>query len=311
MHLHNIRPERKTLHGHFSRDLAPVLTIDSGDTIRFKTLDAFWNLEPHRSPGEVAKAFEPRVKGLDDGHALCGPVAVKGARPGRTLEVEILKLEPANWGWSFAGGIATQLNRRLRISSERRHWMLWRIDTASMTATNQDGHTLGLHPFLGVMGMPPNEPGIHPTRPPRFCGGNLDCKELVQGTKLYLPISVPGALFSTGDGHACQGDGEVSGTGIECPMEVAELRLTVRDDILISNPQAETPAGWLTLGFGEHLDEAMLNALEAMVDVIAQRHDLGRPEALALASLTVDLRVTQVVNGVCGVHAVLPNQAIT
>jgi acetamidase/formamidase len=188
--------------------------------------------------------------------------------------------------------------------------LLWSLDRDRMIGRDQFGHEVPLKPFLGVIGMPPAEPGRHPTPPPRPTGGNIDCKELVAGSILYLPIAVPGALVSVGDGHALQGDGEVSGVAIECPMDLAVLTFDLRRDLPITTPRAETPIGWLTFGFDESLDEAMLIALEAMIDLMHEQHDLPRAQALALASLLVDLRITQVVNGVRGVHAVLPHGAL-
>ena len=125
----------------------------------------------------------------------------------------------------------------------------------------------------------------------------MDCKELVAGSTLYLPITVPEALFSTGDGHALQADGEVSGVAIECPMELVDLTFNLRDDIRITTPRANTPAGWLTLAFHENLHEASVMALASMLDLIGEQFHLPRPQALALASLVVDLRITQIVNG--------------
>jgi acetamidase/formamidase len=158
--------------------------------------------------------------------------------------------------------------------------------------------------------MPPPKPGIHPTGPPRAWGGNLDCKELVAGTTLFLPIPVDGALFSAGDGHARQGDGEVSSTAIECPLERAQLSLSLRDDLKLAAPVARTPDSWLAFGLGEDLDEAAANATESMLELMERELGLERRDALALASVVVDLRVTQVVNGVLGVHAVLRDDAI-
>ena len=163
------------------------------------------------------------------------------------------------------------------------------------------------------MGVPPAEPGRHSTIPPYWHGGNLDCRELVAGATLYLPVTVPGALLSVGDGHAAQGDGEVSGTAIECPIERADLTLDVLPDLFgapVTTPVARTPAGWVTMGVADDLDEAMAIALDAMLDVMAALHGVGRSDALALASVVVDLRVTQVVNQVVGVHAVLPWGAV-
>ena len=158
--------------------------------------------------------------------------------------------------------------------------------------------------------MPPPEPGVHPTYPPRVWGGNLDCKELVAGSTLFLPIPVAGALFSAGDGHARQGDGEVSGLAIECPLERAEVTLEVRSDLELETPVADTPAGWVTFGLHENLDVAAAFATSAMLDLMERELGLTRKEALAFASVVVDLRVTQVVNGVRGVHALLARDAI-
>jgi acetamidase/formamidase len=175
---------------------------------------------------------------------------------------------------------------------------------------DERGRELDLRPFLGVLGMPPPEPGVWSTSPPRVWGGNIDCKELVAGTRLYLPIPVDGALFSAGDCHARQGDGEVSQLAIECPLERAELRLTARDEPVLETPVAWTPGASLTFGLDEDLDEAAAIAIDSMLALMGREHGFARAEALALASLVVDLRITQMVNGVCGVHAVLPHDAI-
>jgi acetamidase/formamidase len=158
--------------------------------------------------------------------------------------------------------------------------------------------------------MPPAEAGVHSTIPPRACGGNMDLKELVAGSRLFLPVSVRDALLSVGDGHAAQGDGEVSGLAIECPMNRVELNVRLRDDLELKSPLAETHAGTVALGFGATLDEAAADALDGMLRVMKDRHGLERRDALALASVVVDLRVTQIVNGIVGVHAVLPTGAL-
>ncbi|MFZ0216257.1 MAG: acetamidase/formamidase family protein [Candidatus Dormiibacterota bacterium] len=307
---HRIEPARATLHGHFSPDLPPVLTIDSGDSVEFRTLDAGWNLPGPSSPGVSASVFEPRDAQRDAGHALCGPVAIRGAAPGMTLEVEVVALEPGSRGWNAAGGVESRVNRALGIADAERAQLLWEVDRETGTARNQLGHTVRLQPFLGVMGMPPAEPGVHRTAPPRVTGGNIDCKELVAGSRLYLPIAVPGGLFSTGDGHAAQGDGEVSGTAIECAMDRAELTFHLHPDLHLTTPRAKTASGWITFGFADDLDSAMTIALCDMVNLIVESHDTTIREALALASVVVDLRVTQVVNGVVGVHALLADGAI-
>jgi acetamidase/formamidase len=179
-----------------------------------------------------------------------------------------------------------------------------------MTGISDLGHKVALRPFMGIMGMPPDEPGIHPTYPPRFCGGNIDCKELIAGCTLFLPIPVDGGLFSVGDGHAVQGDGEVGCPALECPMDVVDLTLTVHEDIKLSMPRAKTPTAWITMGFHKDLNEATMIALDGMLNLMKELFEYERKEALALASLVVDLRITQIVNGVRGVHAVLPHDAI-
>ena len=312
MALYEIAPERRTLHGKFSREWEPVVTVESGDTVRFQTLDAGWNVEPRTvaASSERLRKFEPRDPERDAGHALCGPVFIEGAQPGMALEVQIGEIRPGSWGWVIAGGWDTPLNRRLGVAEGEEVMHLWTLDAKSMTGRNQHGHAVALRPFMGVMGMPADVPGLQSTTPPRLTGGNMDCKELVSGSSLFLPIAVPGGLFSVGDGHATQADGEVSGLAIECPMDRVDLTFRLHPQMPLTTPRANTPAGWLTLGFDEDLDKAMQTALDAMLDLMGELHGLNRLDALALASLVVDLRVTQVVNTVQGVHALLPHGAL-
>jgi acetamidase/formamidase len=283
MAIHELPLKRRNLHGHFSRDLPPVLEIESGDTVRVSTPNAGWWL----NAGEQLERDEE----LDAGHALAGPIAVRGARAGQTLEVRVDEVTAGAWGVT---------------PTEPPHLVYWEISDGLARGA---GVAVELSPFLGVMGMPPPEPGIHPTRPPRRWGGNIDCKELVAGSTLYLPIPVDGGLFSAGDGHARQGDGEVCGTAIECPSD-ARLTLTVRDDLALEWPLARTRDAWIALGFDEDLDVAAAIATDGIVEVIVREHGLIRDDAFALASVVVDLRVTQVVNETKGVHALLPHDAI-
>jgi acetamidase/formamidase len=303
-----LEPDDRTLHGHFSPEYPPVLTVDPGDSVRVRTLDAFWSSGPF--PGG-RHADRPKVAQSRPGfgHALTGPIAVRGARPGMALEVRIDAVVPASWGTTVAGGWHSSFNERYGVTdSGVVH--VWDLDVTTMTGRNQHGHSVALRPFLGVMGMPPAEPGEHSTIPPRWHGGNLDCRELVAGSTLYLPVPVPDALFSLGDGHARQGDGEVGGTAIECPMDRVDLTFGLRDDLEISGPVAHTPAGWLTMGLGANQDDATFMALESMFALLGRLHGVSRPDAVALASVVVDLRVTQIVNQVVGVHAVLPPGAL-
>ena len=307
MALYKIEPERRTLHGKFSRDFEPVLTIDSGDTVVFRTLDAGWGLD---GPTLPRPKFQPHDPERDDGHALCGPVAIRGAEPGMTLAIEIKDIVPGSWGWLAACGWESEFNTRLGVDQHAENPLEWHLDPIKQVWRNQKGHAVASRPFMGVMGMPPDAPGLHLTFPPRVTGGNLDCKELIAGSTLYLPIAVAGGLFSVGDGHGAQGDGEVCGTAIECPMERVELTFHLISDLRIAVPRARIAGGWITLGFNEDLDEAMYQALNGMLDLMKEKHGLERGDALALASLVVDLRITQIVNGVKGVHAFLPDGAL-
>jgi len=308
--IHEIPLERRTLHGHFSRDLPPVLTIESGDTIAFSTLDAGWGLESPTDDLGARRCFEPRDEEHDGGHALIGPVEVRGARAGQTLAVRIDTVRVGPFGFTLGGGFSTPLNDRLGVSGGESRLIVFDLEPDEGTAVDTAGREVDLRPFLGVMGMPPPEPGVHPTAPPRTWGGNLDCAELVAGTTLLLPIPVDGALFSAGDCHARQGDGEVSQLAIECPAERVELTLELRDEPVLTGPMAWTPEAWIVFGLDEDLDEAAALAIDGMLDLMCHEHGFDRREALGFASTVVDLRVTQLVNGVRGVHAVLRHDAI-
>jgi acetamidase/formamidase len=284
--IHELPYERSTLHGHFSRDLPTVLTVDPGDSVAFSCPNAGWRVAPDET-------FEPRDEELDAGHALVGPIEVRGARAGQTLVVHIDEVRPGTFGETFGPDVRVE----------------WVLDPDAATGTDDRGATVRLAPFLGVIGMPPDEEGLHSTGPPRRWGGNIDCKELVAGTTLYLPISVGGAHVSAGDGHGAQGDGELSGTAIECFVERAQLTFDL-SELELRSPIARIPGAWLAFGFDEDLDVAALDAIETMLDVMESELGIDRSYAVALGSVAVDLRVTQVVNGVRGVHAVLTDDAI-
>ena len=284
MTVHEIPLLDETLHGFFSSALSPVVTVDPGDSVRFQSLNARWHWD-------FGVPFNARDEKLHSGHALTGPIEVRGARAGQTLVVAIDEVTPRDWGVTYAQGTE------------------FRWNVGRDTATDEHGKTVSLAPFLGVIGMPPAEPGIHPTGPPRKTGGNIDCKLLVAGTTLYLPVEVDGALLSAGDGHAVQGDGEVSGTAIESPLERAQLTLALSDTELRS-PIARIPNAWVAFGFDEDLDLAAEQATATMLDLMEREVGVERKHALALASVAVDLHVTQIVNGVKGVHAVLADGAI-
>jgi len=307
MAFHHLDARRETLHGHWSRDLPRALTIDPGDTVRFRTLEAMWCVE--RRPGRWPwRQLEPRDPVLDGGHALTGPVAVRGARAGQTLAVRIDAIVPDDWAWTFSGP-AGERAAALGVAGAAPFAQFWEVDVARGVATDPKGRVVALRPFLGVMGVAPSEPGVHSTTPPRVWGGNIDCRELVAGTTLFLPVGVDGALFSCGDGHGAQGDGEVCGTAIECPMTRVDLTFDVIDRPL-NAPRARTADGWITFGFDADLNRATTMALSGVLDLIQETAGVPRQEALAMASLAVDLRITQIVNQVQGVHAVMRDDAI-
>jgi acetamidase/formamidase len=303
---HPLDPEPGTTADVFSRDHAPVLAIDPGDTVVVRSLDASGHLERQNSPGEV----KPRMFPVARGHCLTGPIEVRGAQPGDMLALRLVSLRPDEWGWTVAAAQDTPVTRRLGLAGGPPAWLLWELDADAGKGTADRGFTRALAPFLGVMGLAPPEAGEHSTIPPRAsAGGNIDCRELVAGATLFLPVSVPGALLYLGDGHAAQGDGEVGGTAIECPM-TTEAVVDLVTDRPLASVHAETPAGRITFGFDADLNVAMGDALDAMVRWMQGIFSLDKGTALALASTCVDLRVTQVANQTWGVHAVLPDGVI-
>ncbi|MGJ9383055.1 acetamidase/formamidase family protein [Salipaludibacillus sp. CF4.18] len=309
--IHKLELNSNNLHGSFSKEYSPILTIDSGDSLHLTTSDIRWGYSSEKS--EARTIFHSREKEANPGHPILGPIAVRGAKAGTVLEIQLHEIVPGWYGQNWAGGESNWQNDQLGISGEDTITLDWELESTTMTgstAIGEKNYHVGLRPFMGVLGVAPAETGIHETAPPRYCGGNIDCKELVKGSTLYLPVAVDGALFSVGDGHALQGDGEVSGTAIECPMDHVDLTLTVRDDMVLKLPRANTPAGWITFGFAEDLNKAAADALDEMVQLMEQHYQITKVEATALASVAVDLRVTQVVNGVKGVHAVLPHGSI-
>ena len=310
MAIHHIKLSQENLIGSFSAEIEPILTIDSGDTLRFQTLDAAWAMG--LTNNTRIKPFSRR-KNLDSGHALIGPIMIQNAKRGMTLEIHINDIIPGTYGWTAAGQYPNWQNTMLQLTDYQEITLDWRLNPTTLQGTceiNERTFAVSLRPFMGVMGMPPEDTGVHSTWPPRFCGGNIDCKELVKGSILYLPISVDGGYFAVGDGHALQGDGEVSCQAIECPMELVDLTLILREDMKLSMPRANTPAGWLTFGFAEDLNDATVQALDGMLTLMGEQYGLNRVEAMALGSSVIDLRITQIVNGVKGVHACLPHGAI-
>lgn len=298
---HRLEPTPATQCDVYDRDATPVLTVDPGDEMTVRTLDAWGHLHRQRTPGEEQPLMFPAKRG----HCLVGPIAVRGARHGQVLAVRLDELRPDVWGFTSAGGRDNALNRRLGTAGLKPAFLLWELDHDGGRGTNQHGIVVLLAPFLGVIGVAPADPGQHLTIPPRTDGGgNLDCKELVAGSTLFLPVQVDGALLYLGDGHAAQGDGEVGGNAIETGM-TTRLTIGLADDAPVPGVHAVTPTARITFGFSIDLNDAAGDALSAMVTWMQEIYTLPRADALALASTVVDLRVTQVANVTWGVHAVL------
>lgn len=292
----------------FRADHQPVLFIDPGDVIEVGTLDASGHLARPDTPGAQTPRLIPDARG----HCLTGPLAVRGARAGDMIAVKLIKLSTGDWGFTVAGGRESPICHRLDVAGpSQASWLLWDLDPTTATATETRGFSRAIAPFLGVIGVAPAESGDHSTIPPRAtAGGNIDCRELVAGSTLYLPVCVDDALLYLGDGHAAQGDGEVGGTAIECAMRTV-LSVDLATDRPLSTIHAETPSGLITFGFDADLNAATGDALDAMISWMQSLYDLDRSSALALASVSVDLRVTQVANVTWGVHAVLPTDLLT
>ena len=296
----------ETVHwGYFDARLAPVLTIDSGDQVVISTVSGAPELLP--PPPFVYPPALPAIHAANGpqrffGHMCTGPVAIRGAKPGQTLRVDIEAVEPHyDWGHNVvrpqAGALPDDFTEtrvtHIALDRERGVWRLpW-------------GQEVPFRPFFGVMAVaPPRAWGAIPTPPPRRNGGNIDNKELVAGSTLFLPIFNDGALFSVGDGHGAQGDGEVCVTAVETGL-VGTFRLTLVDDMPLEWPRAETPTHMITMAFDPDLDVCVRIALRQMLDVVCERAGLDRYQAFSLLSLAGDLRVTQVVNGNKGIHLML------
>jgi acetamidase/formamidase len=300
---HRIDATAETVHHDWDRDRVPVLTVDSGDTVEFECRDATdGQLPPDATPDDVL-AMEV------EGHALTGPVAVAGAEPGDTLAVDVLGLDHHGVGWTYVypGEEGTGLLPDEFPDAAVHTWEL-EGDVGHFV----QGIEVPLDPFPGVVGLAPAEPGPHSTTPPRRVGGNLDVKHLTAGSTLYLPVEVDGGLFSVGDGHAAQGDGEVCITAIEAPMTVrVRLRLVDRD---VDGPVFETTGPFEPAGTGRVLGtsgvapdqhEATREAVSTLVDRLDDEYGLSRPDAYMLCSVAADLKVNEVVNGDVVVSAYL------
>jgi acetamidase/formamidase len=311
-----LEPSPSTVaYGYYSASAAPVLRLKSGDTVRIHTL---LTSTPSRleGAGVPAEQIEPALRAIVDqvkdrgpgGHILTGPIFIEGSQPGDVLEVRIqniaLAIPYAYNAFSPRGGFLPQDFQESRMK-------IIPLDAKRMTGRFADGIEIPLHPFFGSMGVaPPLSAGRVSSAPPGKHAGNLDNKDLVAGSTLFIPVHAAGALFEVGDGHAAQGDGEVDLTAIETSL-VGTFRFVVRKDMHLTWPRAETPTHWITMGIDDDLTEATRIATREMIDFLATEKHLSREDAYMLTSVAADLAVTQLVDGPKGVHARIPKAIFT
>jgi acetamidase/formamidase len=306
---HVLHAAPQTCHwGFFDAGLKPVLTVASGDTVTLDSVSGGPDVLPQGGQFEILpehlaihRALVPQL----GAHILTGPIAVAGAEPGDVLEIEILSVNcRQNWGYTRIRPLSGTLPEDFPV---RRTWHT-AIDRQRGIGTLPWGAEIELAPFFGVMGVaPPPGYGAVTSIVPREFGGNMDLKELTAGTTLYLPVWASGALFSAGDGHGVQGDGEVCVTALETALS-GTFRLVLRKDLAFALPRAETPSHHITMGFDEDLDDAAKTALRQMIKLVGERLGLSAEDAYMFCSLAVDLRVTQLVDGNKGIHAMLPKR---
>ncbi len=293
---------------HFKWDLdnEPVLTIQSGDTVSLESRDVSDNqLGPSSTAADIETLDWDRV------YPLAGPIAVEGAKPGDTLAVEILELRTKDWGWTaIIPGLGL-----LPDDFASAYLRVFDLTNGEHAFIREDV-AIPIEPFFGTMGVCPSGAKDQAVMPPGTFGGNMDTRQLVRGTTLYLPVQVEGALFSCGDAHAAQGDGEVCVTGIETPIG-ATLRFTLEQGRRIPAPQyhvrgplaprANRGEWYGTTGVGPDLYAAAQDAVRAMIDHVSDRSGLSREDAYVLASLCVDLKISEIVDaGQYVVSALLP-----
>ena len=316
---HTLMPSPQTVHiGYFLASAKPVLTIDSGDIV---TIESAASIVPSvvEESGVVPRSAVPQyqrdiygeVKDRGPGpHILTGPIEVKGAMPGDVLEVRILDINLAlDYGFnrqrSYTGVLPDEFTA------------LWTrmiaINRQAKTAEVAKGVVVPVdRPFFGIMGLAP-DPGMGriSSGPPGVHSGNMDNKDLIAGTTLYMPVHAAGALFSAGDAHAAQGHGEVDLTAIETGLR-GKFQFIVRKDMKLTWPRAETPTHWMVMGLHPNLEEAMKIVVRETIDFITKRFPhLTREEAYMIASVAVDYHVTQVVDGTKGIHGMIPKAIFT
>src|SRR4051812_32310663 len=291
------RLSSEQIHYGWDNSIEPALTVRPGDTIEFETVDASGGqLTKDSTAADVARVDFARV------NPVTGPVFVDGAEPGDALKVTILRFQPSGWGWT--GNIPGFGLLADRFSQPALH--VWEYDPGTMDpAVFKPGGRVPLQPFPGEIGCAPGEPGHHSAVPPRRVGGNMDTRDIVEGAEVYLPVEVPGALFSLGDTHAAQGDGEVCGTAIESPMRVtARFDLVKQANLRFPRVTLYGPVtrhldgkGYeVTTGIGPDLMQGARDAVSGMIDLLTAQHGMRPSEAYMLCSVCADLRISEIVD---------------
>src|SRR5216684_1938680 len=316
---YTLMPSPQTVHvGYFSAALKPVLTVAPGDIVTIESVggpdpadvDASGVVPPNAVPEYVRAIRRDVTDRGPGGHILTGPVFVNGAMPGDVLEVRILDIDFAvPYGFNAQRPYTGALPDEFPGFFQR----IIPIDREAKTATVAPGVVVPVtQPFFGVMGVAPLPTmGRISSGPPGVHTGNIDNKDVAAGTTLYMPVYAPGALFSTGDAHAAQGQGEVDLTAIETGLR-GKFQFIVRKDLKLTWPRAETPTHWIVMGLHSNLEEAMKMAVRETIDFITKRFpNLTREEAYMIASVAVDYHVTQVVDGTKGIHGMIPKAIFT
>jgi acetamidase/formamidase len=303
--------------GVFDANLPPILTVDSGDTISFP--DTWSHFLNEMQPGvPVDRLAELRVANPGKGpHSIIGPIALKGAEPGDVLEIRYKKLQPYPWGAVFnnPGSLNTGLLPQEFAQGQIKYMNL---DLRGMKAPFAPDISVPLQPFQGTLGLappdgyyPPLTPGVTSSVPPGPHGGNIDLRELSEGSTLFIPVWKPGALIFTGDSHAVQGDGEICLTALETRMKELRIQVVLHKQKNFAWPVAETHTHWIIIGLDKDLNVAMASAARNAIKFLASRARLSELDAYALCSIAVSFRVTQVVDIVRGVHAMIPKSLFT
>jgi acetamidase/formamidase len=311
--VHVLKPTPQTvMWGYYDAAAKPVLKIQSGDIVEVQTLLA---ITPERLQGaflpadEVEPALREIVNTVKDkgsgGHFLTGPIYIEGAEPGDTLEVRIRAIKLAI-PYGYTGFVPKR--GVLPEDFDRTRMKIIRLDEKRMVGRFGNEIEIPLRPFFGCLGVaPPPASGRVSSGPPGVHAGNLDNKELVAGTTLFIPVHAAGALFAAGDGHAAQGNGEVCLTAIETSLR-GTFQFVVRKDVKLRWPRAETPTHYIVMGLDRDLNKATKLAVREVIDFLVTQKNLTPDDAYMLTSLAVDLCITQLVDGTVGVHGMIPKE---